>query len=493
MRKFYLLTVLSLSLVLTFTNCDKKDENNPPDDPNQTEYGLGLRDDDNMSTVPATTNFGFGADNLPASYDILDKFPPVGDQGQYGTCVAWAVGYNCKTTINGIANGYTANDLASPNKQFSPKDLFTAIDDNLKGQDCGGSNFEDALNIIQNRGIATLQTVPYTSLGNCSQSGLDPSWATEAAGNKIEYWRKVEATASAIKKNISQNVPVIFGAKLADNFMSHNSDEVITSATSYDNVGQHAYHALIIGGYDDNKGPNGAFRVVNSWGEGWGSTGYCWVDYNFFFNEFVMGDGNDKVLFIAANQGGDNPPDPGPNPVTNGVDLAPWIFGDWSTDNYNYPTERMLDFNIYNIGNADALASADWSYYHIYYNAYDANDYGVIFYDQFNTSIAENSYNCPNEWNCIFNIPIPSGDNFARYAWGEESVTRTYYMPEITGYYYLLTIADAEDKFQEQDEINNLFYTSVYPIYFDYGIGAKSTNGNAANFKFKNEDSCYKV
>ncbi|MBK6347025.1 MAG: C1 family peptidase [Bacteroidales bacterium] len=486
MKKLPFLTVLSLFSLLMISGCDPKDDDTP-DDPNETGFGLGLRDDDDMSSVPATTNFGFGADNLPESYDILDKFPPTGDQGQYGTCVAWAVGYNCKTVINGIEKGYNANDLASPNKQFSPKDLFTAIDDNLKGQDCGGSNFEDALNIIQNRGIATLQTVPYTSLGNCSQSGLDPSWATEAAGNKIAYWRKVEGSVSAIKKNISQNVPVIFGAKLADNFMSHNSDEVITSATSYDNVGQHAYHALIIGGYDDNKGPNGAFRVVNSWGAGWGSSGNCWVDYNFFFNEFVMGEGNDKVLFIAANEGGDNPPDPGPNPVVSGVDLAPWIFNDYSTGNYDYPTERILDFNIYNIGNANASSSADWSYYHIYYNAYDANDYGVIFYDQFNTSVAENTYNCPTEWNCIFNIPIPAGNNFANYAWGFESVTRTYYMPDITGYYYLLTIADAEDKFQEENEINNLFYTSVYPIYFDYGIGTKSTGGNAGSFKFKNE------
>ncbi|MBK6344986.1 MAG: hypothetical protein IPF68_03440 [Bacteroidales bacterium] len=94
--------------------------------------------------------------------------------------------------------------------------------------------------------------------------------------------------------------------------------------------------------------------------------------------------------------------------------------------------QRILDFNIYNIGNANASSSADWSYYHIYYNAYDANDYGVIFYDQFNTSVAENTYNCPTEWNCIFNIPIPAGNNFANYAWGFESVTRTYYMPDIT-------------------------------------------------------------
>lgn len=280
MKKLHLMATLSFSLLLILNGCEKKNDENP-EKPDESNYGLGLKNNDDMSTVPVSTNFGFGADNLPASYSIIDKFPPIGDQGQYGTCVAWAVGYNCKTVINGIEKGYSASDLASPNKQFSPKDLFTAIEDNLKGQDCGGSNFEDALNILQNRGIATLQTVPYTSLGNCSKSGLDPSWAQEAAANKISYWRKVEGSANAIKKNISQNIPVIFGAKLADNFMSHNSDIVISSATSYDQVGQHAYHAMIISGYDDSKGPNGAFRVVNSWGGQWGASGHCWVDYNF--------------------------------------------------------------------------------------------------------------------------------------------------------------------------------------------------------------------
>jgi hypothetical protein len=61
-------------------------------------------------------------------------------------------------------------------------------------------------------------------------------------------------------------------------------------------------------------------------------------------------------------------------------------------------------------------------------------------------------------------------------------------MPEITGFYYLLCLADAEDKFQEQDEINNLFYTTIDPIYFDSGIEFKSSDGKVNSpFTFKND------
>lgn len=488
MKINYLLASILLSFALTLSIGCKKDEETPPDEnPQTTQYGLGLTNTDDMSKVPSTTNFGFGSDNLPAAYNIIDKFPPIGDQGQYGTCVGWAVGYNAKTTINGIEKGYNANDLGSTNKQFSPRDLFTAIEDSKKGENCGGTNFEDALQVLQDRGIATMQTAPYTNLGNCAQALLDPSWTQEAANNKIKYWRKVEGTPSAIKKNISQNVPVIFGAKLADNFMTHKTDEVISSATSYDQVGQHAYHAMIIAGYDDNKGPNGAFRIVNSWGNGWGASGYAWIDYNFFFNEFVMGTGSDKTLFIAANAGSDNnPPDPDPNPTTSGVDLVPWVFSDNSTGNWDYPTERLMSFNIYNIGQEHALPETNWAYYAIYYNAYNAEDYGVIFYDEFNTSIGDGTIECPEDWHCVVNFPIPAGGDFASYVWGSEWVDQYYYMPEITGYYYILSLADADDKFQEQDEMNNLFYTSVDPIYFENGISYLSKKSSNQKFEFTN-------
>jgi C1A family cysteine protease len=474
--------MMLLALIVIAVSCKKDEEPNPQN----TDYSLGWFGTDDPSTVPSSTNFGFGSADLPSSYSLIDKFPPIGDQGQYGTCVAWSVGYNAKTTVNGISKGYTANDLASPSKQFSPRDLFTAINDADKGENCGGTNFNIALDLVQTRGVATMATAPYTTdLGTCSQSTLDPSWTQEANNYKFKYWRKIDATAQAVKENISQNVPVIFGARLADNFMSHTTDEVISSATSYDNVGQHAYHAMIIAGYDDSKGPNGAFRCVNSWGTGWGGNGLFWVDYNFFFSEFLSTLNNESNLYIAANEDSNVEPPDDIDPDVTGVDLIPWVFDDYSSGSWDYPTERLIDFNIYNAGNADAPSSADWAYYYIYYNAYDANDYGIIFYDQFNTTVAENTYNCPNDWNCIFNIPIPAGNDFANYAWATTYVERTYYMPEITGYYYLLCIADAEDKFQEQDEMNNLFYTTIDPVYFDSGIQYKSSEVKTP-FTFKN-------
>lgn len=483
--------------VIFISSCEKDDPIEPDPNPNDndTEYSLGWNGEDDLSNIPTSTNFGFGNGNLPSSVNLVPKFPPIGDQGQYGTCVSWAVAYNIKTAINGMNKGLSTSQLSSTSNQFSPKDLFIAIPDNQKGQNCGGTNFSDALEVLQDRGVATMQTVPYNSLGDCSRSNLQSSWTNEANQHRIKYWRKIDPSIQSIKQNLANNIPIILGAKLADNFMSWNSDNVISSSTSYNNVGQHAYHAMVIAGYDDSKGPNGAFKVINSWGEFWGDNGYVWVDYNYMINEFCTSYNGDKPLFMAADEEGNvNPPDD-PDPTVSGVDLAPWIFSDYSTyQNSGIPTERLIDFNIYNIGNQTASPSSDWSFYYIYFNAYNANDYGVLFYDNFNTSVSPNSFNCPTNYNCIFNYSIPSGGSFTQTVWGLQSQVRTYYMPQITGYYYLVLIADADDTFSEQDELNNLFYTTTQPKYFDNGYGLRPSGDigevkSQDDFEFVNQES----
>jgi len=191
--------------------------------------------------------------------------------------------------------GYSKNDLRDERFQFSAKDLFLSIDNIDKGDNCNGTRLYTALDKMQTRGIATENMVPYTNLGDCSQS-TSSSADNEAGNYTIDNYRSIDIEVNAMRQYIANDRPIGFGAALSDNFYSWDSDDVLSGHTSFDVDSQHSYHAMTVIGYDDNKGVNGAFKVVNSWGPSWGDEGFIWVDYYFFTaGDFCF------VAYVAKN------------------------------------------------------------------------------------------------------------------------------------------------------------------------------------------------
>ncbi len=475
--------------VILLSCSDDGPEDVVPDDDN-SEQGLGLfrTEQDDLSTVPSSTNFGFSSSaNLPSSYDLTENLPPVGNQGRYGTCVAWAVAYNSMTMINGINQGYTSSELSIPSNQFSPKDLFTAIPASEKGSDCNGTGFDAALDILQTRGVNTVDLVPYEDLGDCDVSN---TFSGNASTNRIKYWRQIEGNQASVKQSIANNMPVIVGAKLDDSFMRWNTEEVYSSFTTFDRVGIHAYHAVAVIGYDDNRGANGAFKLVNSWGEGWANDGFIWIDYEHFFNDFVISYSQSEYeLYVMAIEETQPEPEEEQSEIF-GVDLASWVFEDYSTDNFEYPTERFIRYNIYNLGNEPAHPSKQWAVYYLYFNAYDANDYDFLFFDSWTDAYSEVPFGEEGEINLYeyaINKTLPANSDYASALYELEDIEWLYYMPQLNGAYYLLLIADAYDDFPESNETNNVFYTTSDPIVFSEGQAARSSGLLQENaFAFNN-------
>lgn len=452
------------------------------------------------------TSERLSSQNLPSKVDLTNNLPPIGNQGQYGTCVAWAVAYNCRTFLYSKQKGLSKSQLKNASNQFSPKDLFWSIDDSYKGSGCNGTNFEYAFDVMIKRGVATQNDVPYTNLGNCTKN---TSAGSATAGNyKIKSFRQIKVDKQTIKEYLANGQLVVFGAQLGDEFMNANSSSVLYSQT-YGYTGQHAYHAMVCSGYDDSKGSNGAFRVVNSWGENWGDDGYIWVDENFF-----VGGGFAYCAYVAYNLN-----DTEVNDETNtvdddskasGDDLVAYSLNDndatvSNLDGYGLsqsekeeiasdPTWRQSVYNVYNAGETAISASNNWAICLLYYNAYNANDYGIILLDYYTDQIGNNNeYNSDwkdnpapasylgvsaqgYSWN---HFDIPSGYSVAQCVnSSQKEFTWTYKMPSITGDYYLILFADAFDGIDEANEDNNYCYwgdKDGNPIHYTSGVPSSNS------------------
>ena len=462
--------ILFLSLTLTFQSCEDIIDV-LLDILSQTGWKM---DEEDMNNIPEDiTPFDNEDDprQLQASVDLSDKFPPIGDQGQYGTCVVWSVGYNLKTALNAIEKGWGTGDLSNKNNQTSPKDLWFAIPNSSKGEKCNGTNFEPAMDAMIATGTASLSSVPYSGLGNCTGSAQGNSQ------NKLANYRKIASEKEGrnvdnFKGYLNAGRPIAIGARLGDRFMEWNSDNIISSDT-YNNPGmQHAYHAMVLVGYDDEKR---AFRVRNSWGPTWGDAGSIWIDYNFFCESFCF------AAFVAQNVNSISTNQDGiidSGDLSSGYDLMAYFAAD-----IEHPEKdpgslwRIFTYDVFNSGDKVITPQQRWSVIYMYYNAVKAQDFQIIFEDYYTDEFGpgDDSYEesiglAGGWWN---NYSVDPGKKAGEDEYGEDGFIIEYPMPKITGKFYLVVMADAYDVIEEANEDNNFFFITAEngkPLEFENGI-----------------------
>lgn len=456
-----------------------------------------------LEEIPQDIVINENTGGLPTATDLSSKFPPIGDQGKYGTCVTWAVGYNMKTALNGIDNQWTKTQLAQASNQTSPRDLFLAIPSSQKGSNCNGTQFESAMDQLITRGGASLASVPYTNLGDCSETPL-PAWNQEAGDNRLVNYRKIadknnvaSMTVENFKAYLAEGRPVVIGARLGDRFMQWKSSAVIDYDTYLNPGMQHAYHAMVMSGYDDSRN---AFKLMNTWGSTWGNEGTIWVDYDFFVQSFCV------AAFVAQNKTDINisSGQVGNENISTGLDVLAWNLKDEDNPESQDPLDRQITYNVYNSGTQTVRASSRWSILYMYYNAYDANDYDIIIHDyytnEFSTTPGDNEYwpdgyGIAGSWWNYIDVPSTQSVAGALYNDPEADFLFTYSMPShLNGKYYLVLLADGFNDLSEVNEDNNFFFYSKpdgMPFDFVNGViqgepvvkqsGAGKTPGLFAN------------
>ncbi len=215
-------------------------------------------------------------DRLGVAADLSSQMPPVGDQGQQGSCTAWAVGYYQKTHYEWIEHNW---DLSQTSHQFSPKFIYNQIN----GGDDQGSSTSDALALISDQGCATMADCPY------NQNDYT-NWPSESAyaraipyrgGAAHWFWMQDTTGINRARQRLDSGYTTVIGISVYSNFdYIHNYGYKYCVADTYG--GNRGSHAVTIIGYNDTMTTNdgtGAFKMINSWGTGWGQSGFWWMSY----------------------------------------------------------------------------------------------------------------------------------------------------------------------------------------------------------------------
>jgi hypothetical protein len=224
-------------------------------------------------------------------------FPPIGNQGSQGSCVAWSVGYYVKTFQEAKEHGWdlsgalwVGGSSGHPTESYQNRTISPAFIYNLiNGGEDEGSSFYEAIRLVCFVGASSWEKMPYNPADYTTWPS-EESW-TEAAfyrGNSSGYQTMSvdsDSGLSNLKNWIASGNLAIIGVD-ANRYSALTSADIWT-LDGYTNPDVN--HANTIVGYDDsiNYTENGevhygAFKVANSWGVGgWEKDpdGFYWISY----------------------------------------------------------------------------------------------------------------------------------------------------------------------------------------------------------------------
>jgi hypothetical protein len=211
----------------------------------------------------------------------LDGLPPVGNQVVGGSCFAWAAAYYYLTHLQWQEFGWDVND---PAHQCSPTFIYNLTNggvDNGAGE--GVNARADAFNTFKTMGCATMADMPYDYRAYLAF----PSERAFRNGMRFRtlsthnITTRTDSGLQVLKDHlVGGNLAVlgIFGYRNFDIINSYDNTYCVSQTS-----GKRLYwHEVAIIGFDDSMSTAdgmGAFRLVNSFGPGWGDNGFFWMSY----------------------------------------------------------------------------------------------------------------------------------------------------------------------------------------------------------------------
>jgi hypothetical protein len=216
---------------------------------------------------------------LPPKVDLRSFLSEVEDQGAVNSCVANAVA----GAYEYLAKRHLEGDAYDVSRLFVYYNARARA--GIESED-DGSVIADAIDSLKEQGACAEGTWPYDA-NLVNEAPSDDAYG-EASAFLVESSELVPTDLQVWKHALAEGYPIIFGTLLFDSFDAGRKGRIPMPTPKEQTRAEHGGHAMLCVGYSD---PDRVFIVRNSWGNGWGDQGYCYMPYDYLMNpELNSGD-----------------------------------------------------------------------------------------------------------------------------------------------------------------------------------------------------------
>jgi len=207
---------------------------------------------------------------LPNKIDYTSKMSPVADQGDEGTCVAFATAHGMKEY----------QELLDYKKlvELSPRFLYTEarkIDKIPADQE--GSTLRAAVKVLQDIGVCQEKLWPYVPH---QSDKAKPGALTDAKKFRVITYARI-LNLFELRSALVAKGPCIIGVDVFEGMMKTKTGKVPMPKAGEQALGRYALCAV---GYNDAAK---LIKFKNSWSKAWGEKGYGYLPYA-YIEKYMM-------------------------------------------------------------------------------------------------------------------------------------------------------------------------------------------------------------
>jgi hypothetical protein len=177
---------------------------------------------------------------------------------------------------NSATEALECSELIRNNRRIilSPQPILDVLKSGASESEMAAQPYK-ACDFFMKNGIARNATYPYSGKPSAALDVKLPYRAV--AWGFISQADGSAPTNAQIKAGLLKHGPLVVDLTVSKKFTAYKGglhDE--QKIEKDDNEGQ---HAVLLVGWDDARGPHGAWKIKNTWGPKWGEQGFIWLAY----------------------------------------------------------------------------------------------------------------------------------------------------------------------------------------------------------------------